>query len=340
MSSIKSLIRNIIIFILLIVITFVLVFKSYDFKQTINIVLDANGWYILLAVLCMASYFVFEGINNKMILASLGKKVKLISCVKYALIGFFFSGITPAATGGQPMQIYYMNKDGIPVENSTLSLMVQLATFQIVTIGFGIIGALFNTELLKDGFLWVFLIGAFIKCIGLFIMLIGLFYKKFSKKLIALTIKILKLIKYKDVEKKEKEFNELIDNYNDNAKFIKDNKYIMIRSLCILFLQFIVYYTISYFVYRSFGFNTYTWFEIIMIQALLFVSVSSLPLPGAVGISEGAFLRIYSMIYGDVVLGSAMILTRGISFYLFMLVGAITVIITILLNSKRKKKLT
>ena len=77
MSSIKSLIRNIIIFILLIVITFVLVFKSYDFKQTINIVLDANGWYILLAVLCMASYFVFEGINNKMILASLGKKVKL-----------------------------------------------------------------------------------------------------------------------------------------------------------------------------------------------------------------------------------------------------------------------
>ena len=75
-----------------------------------------------------------------------------------------------------------------------------------------------------------------------------------------------------------------------------------------------------------------------MMQAFLFVSVSSLPLPGAVGISEGAFLRIYSMIYGSAVLGSAMILTRGINFYLFMIFAAITVTITMMINSKKKKK--
>ena len=137
------------------------------------------------------------------------------------------------------------------------------------------------------------------------------------------------------VEKKEKEFNLLIDNYNANAKYIKENKHIMIRALCIVFLQFVVYYTISYFVYRSLGLNTYSWFELVMIQALLFVSVSSLPLPGAVGISEGAFLRIYSMIYGSTILGSAMILTRGISFYLFMIVAAVAVIIAAMTNSKK-----
>lgn len=337
MSNIKSIIRNFLIFIVLIVITFVIIFHSYDFNKTIDIVLEANSYYILLAILAMTFYFVFEGINNKMILSSLGQKVKLIKSIKYSLIGFFFSGITPAATGGQPMQIYYMNKDGIGVENSTLSLMVQLASFQIVTICMGIIGALFNTELLEDGFVWIFIIGAFIKTIGLSIMLIGIFYRKFSKKLINITIKILEKIKYNNIEEKKKELNDLIDSYNNNAKYIKKNKQIMIKSLCILFLQFVLYYTISYFVYRSFGLNSFTWFELIMIQSLLYVSVSSLPLPGAVGISEAAFLRIYSMIYGTEILGSAMILNRGISFYLFMVIAAIVVVVNAIVASKKQK---
>ncbi len=337
MNNVKSIIKNLLVFVILIAVTFLIIFKSYDFKETINIVLTANYKYVILAVLCMISYFVFEGINNKMILSSLGKKIKLISSVKYSIIGFFFSGITPAATGGQPMQIYYMNKDGISVENATLSLMVQLASFQIITIGLGIVGAIVNTELFTDGFIWLFLIGTFIKMIGLSIMIIGLFYSKFSKKLVNIIIKILEKFKYDKLEEKKKQFNNMIDNYNKDAKYIKENKEIIFKSLCIVFLQFIVYYTISYFVYRSFGLNSFSWIKLIMMQALLFVSVSSLPLPGSVGVSEGGFLRIYSIIYGSAVLGSAMILNRVINFYLFMLVAAIVIIIINIINSNRKK---
>ncbi len=336
MESLKSIVKNIFIFILLIVITFVIVFKSYDFNETIKVVLNANYIYVLLAFLCMISYFVFEGINNKIILASLGKKIKLLSSIKYSLIGFFFSGITPAATGGQPMQIYYMSKDNIKVEHSTLSLMVQLASFQIVTILMGFLGAIVNRELFTNGFIWLFLIGTFIKMIGLSIMIIGLFYSKFSKKIISLIIKILEKLKYSKIEEKKKQFNELIDSYNKDAKYIKSHKSIMVKSICMVFLQFLVYYTISYFVYKSFGLCQFGWIKLIMMQALLYVTVSSLPLPGSIGVSEGGFLRIYSIIYGSTVLGSAMILNRVINFYLFMLIASIVIIVTTIINSKRK----
>ena len=176
-----------------------------------------------------------------------------------------------------------------------------------------------------------------IKMIGLSIMIIGLFYSKFSKKLVNIIIKILEKFKYDKLEEKKKQFNNMIDNYNKDAKYIKENKEIIFKSLCIVFLQFIVYYTISYFVYRSFGLNSFSWIKLIMMQALLFVSVSSLPLPGSVGVSEGGFLRIYSIIYGSAVLGSAMILNRVINFYLFMLVAAIVIIIINIINSNRKK---
>ena len=73
--------------------------------------------YILIAVVCMCIYVTCEAINIGRTLKALDEKTSFLKNIKYALIGFFFSGITPAASGGQPMQIYYMYKDKISVAN-------------------------------------------------------------------------------------------------------------------------------------------------------------------------------------------------------------------------------
>ena len=51
------------------------------------------------------------------------KASTLPRCIQYSFIGFFYSGITPSATGGQPVQLYYMNKDGNRGSDSTVVLM-------------------------------------------------------------------------------------------------------------------------------------------------------------------------------------------------------------------------
>ena len=62
------------------------------------------------------------------ILKTLHAKSNFWKNVKYSLIGFFFSGITPAASGGQPMQVYYMHKDKIPAAHATLTLLINFKT--------------------------------------------------------------------------------------------------------------------------------------------------------------------------------------------------------------------
>ena len=84
--------------------------------------------YILIAVFCMCIYVLCEAINIGRTLKALNEKSTLIKNIKYALIGFFFSAITPAASGGQPMQIYYMYKENISVANSTLALLINLSS--------------------------------------------------------------------------------------------------------------------------------------------------------------------------------------------------------------------
>ena len=145
-SKIKKILVNLTIFILLIILTFSLVLKDQDVSQIFSVAAKVKKQYILFA---MSIYILGEAVNITRILKELGEKSKLISNIRYTLIGFFFSAITPAASGGQPMEIYYMHKDDISVANSTLALLMQLCSLQIVTITVGTISDVIHFEVLE-----------------------------------------------------------------------------------------------------------------------------------------------------------------------------------------------
>ncbi len=322
----EKMIRNFVIFILLIALTFVLIFKNYDYQSTIEIIHNTDKKFIFLAILVMFLNITFESVNIKYILKTLGNEISLFKMISYTFVGFFYSGITPAAGGGQPMEIYYMRKDKIPVTSSTIALLLETCSFHIVTILFGVIGVIYNYDLTKNGFIYIFIVGLALKAMLLAIMLICLFSKKLSDVLVKLFLKILKIINYSKLEEAKTGVNKALEEYHKSARHIKKHKGILLKSTLIVTIQVIMYYTVSYFVYRSFGLNDYGYFKLITLQALLFVSVASLPLPGAVGISESAFLKLYITIFGVANLAGATIMTRGVNFYLFMIISMFVVI--------------
>ena len=332
MQNKKHIIRDIFIFIALIVITFIIVFKNYDLKKTIDLILNVDFKFIILTVISMFLNITFEGINIKEIVKTLGQKISLLNSIKYTLIGFFFSGITPGGSGGQPMEIYYMKKDEVPVTSSTLALLIELCSFHIMTIVLGIIGLI--TNLLVGSFVWIFVIGTTFKVIVLAIMLVGIFSHRLSNVLVDTFLKFLKKINYRNLDKITEDVTNALKKYHEGAKFIKNHRKIFIKSLILVLLQVIAYYGVTYFVYRAFGLNEYSFLKIVLIQSLLLVSTSSIPLPGAVGISESVFLTIYLTVFGSEYLASAMLLSRFISFYLFMIISQLVVIYVII---KRKK---
>ena len=146
MKKKSKIIKNAIIFILLIILTFYIILKDQNIGEMFQILGTVKLQYILIAVLCMCIYVLGESINIGRTLKALNEKTTFFQNIKYALIGFFFSGITPAASGGQPMQIYYMYKDGIAVSNSTLALLLNLTSMQICTIGIALVSSIFNHQ--------------------------------------------------------------------------------------------------------------------------------------------------------------------------------------------------
>lgn len=338
-KKIKQTIRNLIVFILLICLTFFLIFKDENIPEILKIATNVDQKYILIAILAMFVFILCETLNIGRVLKELGEKSNFIKNIKYTLIGFFFSAITPAASGGQPMEIYYMHKEDIKVANSTLALLIHLWSFQIITISFGIISTILNFEVVKGGLIYLVILGIMLNSIALTLLAISIFSKKLSEGVIKAAVKILKLFKIKNIEEKQEKLEAELEKYQESAKYIKAHKLIMLKTLLTTVVQIIVYYSIPYWVYRSFGFCQYNIFQIITLQAVLYATVSGIPSPGAVGVSEGGFIEIFKNVFPNTMISGAILLNRGISFYAFVLISGIVVIINTLKSKKIDKNL-
>lgn len=336
-KTIKKFVRNIIFFIILIILTFWILFKDQDMNQLFNIIRMAKKSYVFLGFFIMLLFFFMESYNIKSILKTFGEKISIFKAYKFTLIGFFFSAITPAATGGQPMEIYYMKKEKISGAHATMALLIQLCGFQISTLSLGIICAIINPTILKGGLLFLFLVGITINGFALFLMLVCVFSKRLTHKIVNIFIKILKIFKIKNIDQKKKDIVRGLEKYNNNSEYIKNHKKEF--AICILrvFVQIILYHLVPFCVYKSFGLSEYNIFQLFTMQAVLYTTVSGLPLPGAIGISESVFLGIYGVAFGKELLQSAVLLNRGISFYGFVVISLIVVIFNILSNKRREK---
>lgn len=327
MKKSNNLLRNLIIFIVLIVLTFYIILKDQNIAEIFNILSGVKIEFIAIAIICMCFYMTCEAVNIGRTLKALNEKSTFLRNIKYALIGFFFSSITPAASGGQPMQIYYMYKDKISVANSTLALLINLTCVQIVTISVALISLFFNYEYLNGALIGFFILGIALNSTALALLLISIFSKRMTKGLINIAIKILKIFKIKNIESKQEKLENELLKYQGSATYIKNNKLLILKALITTYVQYITYYSISYWVYRSFGLTEHNIFEITSIQSVVYATVSGIPSPGAVGVSEGAFIEIFKSIYSKTMLNGAMILNRGVNFYLFVILSCIVVCI-------------
>lgn len=327
MKKSNNLLRNLIIFIVLIVLTFYIILKDQNIAEIFNILSGVKIEFIAIAIICMCFYMTCEAVNIGRTLKALNEKSTFLRNIKYALIGFFFSSITPAASGGQPMQIYYMYKDKISVANSTLALLINLTCVQIVTISVALISLFFNYEYLNGALIGFFILGIALNSTALALLLISIFSKRMTKGLINIAIKILKFFKIKNIESKQEKLENELLKYQGSATYIKNNKLLILKAIITTYVQYITYYSISYWVYRSFGLTEHNIFEITSMQSVVYATVSGIPSPGAVGVSEGAFIEIFKSIYSKTMLNGAMILNRGVNFYLFVILSCIVVCI-------------
>lgn len=326
-KTIKSMVWNVVIFGLLMTLTFWFVFRDQDMGRIFGIITEANVWWILVGVGVMFLHFMIEAYNIMKILHSFGEKIGFWQSLKFTLIGFFFCAITPGASGGQPMEIYYMTKEKISGANATMALMIQVCGIQVAIMLLGVLGALICPEALTGGALWLFWLGFVVNGVALAVLLVCVLSPKLARKIILGLFRFIRFIGLKKIDEKKGKIEEGLKNYEASSRYVKSHKGEFVAAIIRAVVQTALMFGVTYCVYLAFGLEGMNVFQVVAMQAILYMGTSAIPIPGAVGVSETMFLATFGVVFGAGLLDSSMLLVRGVSFYWFVILGMIVVFI-------------
>ena len=117
----------------------------------------------------------------------------------------------------------------------------------------------------------------------------------------------------------QQQLTEQLALYQRGTQYLRQNGHVLCGIVGLTIVQAVAFYTIPcWIVLALHPAAAHSFFAIAAMEAVLYVSVSALPLPGSVGASEGAFLLLFRAFIPSGALQYAMLLSRGVSFYLFV----------------------
>ena len=325
MNKTKKIIFNTIFLVVVFGLTIYGVFHGEDLGAVMDAIQSADKIWLLPGVALVAFFIWGESIIIWYMMRSYGIHLRKRVCFLFSSVGFFFSCITPSASGGQPMQAYYMKKKNISIPVSAVILMIITITYKLVLVVIGIGVAVFGRGFLHqylEGILPVFYLGLALNIFCVTFMTILVFHPLLARTFMVRGLKILEklhILRRKDGRLKKLE--DSMDTYRDTAAYLKTHS-----KVGITFVQRMAMFAVTWFVYRSFSLSGTGFWTVLFLQAVISVSVDMLPLPGGMGISETLFLTIFAPVFGTLLL-PGMVLCRGLGYYGELLISALFTIV-------------
>lgn len=327
------------IFILLLITGFVLYFSlKDDFHNIIHEIITLNPIWFLIAIFFVCCYWIFKAVEVHQVIRDFKPDYTFKQTLRLTLSTQFFNAITPFASGGQPFQIYMLNKSGVKLTDSTNIIIQNFIVYQIPLVCLGVFAIISNqfchffkeVNFLKYLVTLGFIINTLV-IVGLFIIA---FAKKINKKIMHIIVHILgKCHILKNPDQRQQEFEEYINRFHAGAKLLFKNRKQFLSSIFYNLIALICLYLTPLALLFAMGdYASMNVFNVLVTSAYVMLIGSFVPIPGGTGGLEYGFIAFF----GNFVVGSklhaVMLLWRAITYYLGLVVGAVA------FNIKERKK--
>lgn len=324
-KKVRELTVNAGIFAAVMALTFWSVFRNQNVAEIVNAIRQMSREYLAASVFLAVFFVAGEGCMIWYLLKGIGERTTLPRCISYSFIGFFFSGITPSATGGQPMQLYYMKRDGNSLSAASVVLMTVAVIYKLVLVLIGIGILLFWRAPLKkylQAYYGLYFLGLFLNVVLVVILLMVMFSQRTIRKCFYHIEKIMVRVRlWRITEARREKVEQFLAGYQETVAFLRSHKRMIVITIAGTFLQRFSVFVLTYAVYRGLGLSGVAMLDVVLVQAAVYIAVDMLPIPGAQGITEAMYRCVFQKIFVGNYLVVSVCITRGVSFYLMLLVG-------------------
>ena len=317
------------IFIILIVLVIVLYFSlKDDYEQIINTIMNMNIYWFIGAVLLFCFYRFVVGLSVYNLAKVNGEKIPLFRGIQISFIIPFFHGVTPFAGGGQPMEVYYLHKEGISITKATNITVQNFIVYQISLVFMGFFALIYNrifgifpdNSLIKK----LVILGVLINLFVLVITFVLSFGKVINKFILNQGINILGKLKIiKNVDETRDKFNDYLHNFHKNALKLQKNKRKVLINIILNIMGIFFLYMVPYAVFKGLGVGHLRVIDAVVSTAYVMTIGSFVPIPGGTGGIEYGFMYFYGNLINGSVLNAAMLIWRFVTYYMAMIIGAI-----------------
>lgn len=299
-------------------------------KGLINLIYELkslNYFWISLAIVFMTLYWIIESIILHIFAVLLQSEYKFYKSFKTTMIGQFFSAITPFSSGGQPAQVYYMIKNGISGGAATSILAMKFIMFQGIMTIYSIIAIILKLSFFQKNlpkFTYICIVSFSVNTMVVTFLIFASINKRLAGRILRLVYIILSKAKIvRNPKKILKRLENELKNFHDNALLMTKNYKLLIEAAFLTILQLTCFFSIPYFIYRSFNISYAGFWDMIFAQTFLTMVTSIIPLPGASGGAEGGFYLLFGLFFAKGTIISGILLWRIITYYFAIAVGGL-----------------
>lgn len=290
------------------------------------------GWAAMILV-CMALYYLCDAAKYQIITRVFGCAQPFGDSLITTMLGFFYSAVTPLASGGQPFQVVHLHRRGVSVSTATSVICMAYVLWKAALVVLGVLGLLVcggALSALSAAWLPVLLLGLLIHLALLALVLLSAAFPRAMTRLGAACIRRAfgwRLLAGHSAEAARwvEKWTGFVTEYHHAFACGFRNPRAMLAAGALALVQCAAYMSVAYCAYRSFGLSGAAYFPVMLTQVLLHVGASFFPMPGASGASEGGFLLVFTQLFGPF-LTMGMLIWRLSTYYLTILLGYIAVV--------------
>jgi uncharacterized protein (TIRG00374 family) len=329
----KTIIRNsiLVVVLLLVVIGFIVFYN--DFDQIVVAIKNIEIKYVIYSALATILFWVTWSLSLVFILKQYPSKLANADFFLVGCCDLFFNGITPFSSGGQPFQIYFLNKGSMKASNATSAIISKSIIYQVSLVLLSVFGLIIGYKKIVSEvnyFIILIISGISINLLILVILIVASTWKKSNKLFLKIFISFGKIKIFKKfVERKKATFERYLTDFQSSfINLIKNPKCLYI-SLFFQLMSMLLQFAIPYFLIKSFLNYDVSILYVLSLSALNSSFSSIIPTPGASGGAEYGLQVLLLTISGVTMSVAAvvMLISRVFTYYLTMLFGVVTYLI-------------
>ena len=336
---------NIVLCALAFVVLFGYLFIAGEAEDTIRALTSFNYLFLVLALAGIVVYWLLEALSMQLICNSLFKGFSFAKTVIVTIIGQYFNCVTPLSSGGQPMQAYYYQRFGLPLQHAMPMLLCRFIVYQFTMTVYAIIVLVLRFNYFMQDLRPIMYLVA-IGFVGGFVLIAMLLALAFAKNAViraaTWAINLLGRIGIlKNPERSLANATKSLEEAYSGMRFLLKEPAMLIKVSLVTFVQLTVYFSLSWVIFAGFGLDLEKlgmdpvdgYFTVISCQAFIYLIASFVPLPGAIGASEASYITFFNYVYQDPsIVALSTFIWRALTFYLPIVLG---MILTLMVNNEK-----